>query len=72
MKTTTKKNYFFIKVLENFTAAKIIFALITIPMLAVVKYAITGNIQIYPSYLFAKLGAGLLSFTINTDFIGLL
>lgn len=71
MKTTTK-NKFYIKVLANFTLAKLISALITIPILAAIKYAITGNIYIDPSYLFTNIGVGLLGFTINTGFIGLL
>lgn len=68
----TKNNKFYIKVLANFTVAKLISALITIPILASFKYAITGNIYIDPSYLFTNIGVGLLGFTINTGFIGLL
>jgi len=70
MKTT--KNKLYIKVLTNFTVAKFISALLTISLLAVIKYAITGNIYIDPSYLLTNIGVGLLGFTINTGFIGLL
>lgn len=69
MKTKQK---FFIKVLANFTVAKFISALITISMLAATKYAITGNIYIDPCKLFTNIAVGLLGFTINTGFIGLL
>jgi hypothetical protein len=68
----TKKKKIYIKVLENFTLAKCISALITIPMLAGIRYAITGNISIDPSNFLTNTGLGLLAFTINTSFIGLL
>lgn len=68
----TRKNKFYIKVLTNFTVAKFISALITISLLAVIKYAITGNIYIDPSYLLTNIGVGLLGFTINTGFKALL
>ena len=65
-----KKNI--LKILANFTVAKFISALITITMLAAIKYAITGNIHIDSSNLFTNIGAGLLAFTIKTGFTGLL
>lgn len=67
----TKKN-FYTKVFTNFTIAKFISALITITMLAVIKYAVCGNIYIDSCHLFTNIGVGLLGFTINTGFSGLL
>jgi len=69
MKTT--KNLY-IKVLANFTLAKFISALITITMLAAIKYAITGDFYIEYCHFFTNIGVGLLGFTINTGFVGLL
>jgi len=66
-----KKNYI-LKILANFTLAKIISALITITMLAAIKYAITGNLYIEYCNFFTNVGVGLLGFTINTGFIGFL
>lgn len=67
----TKKNLY-IKVLANYTLAKFISALITITMLAAIKYAITGNFYIEYCNFLGNIGVGLLGFTINTGFVGLL
>jgi len=52
---TNKKNYI-LKILANFTLAKIISALITITMLAAIKYAITGNLYIEYCNFFTNVG----------------
>jgi hypothetical protein len=66
------KNKLYIKVLANFTLAKFISALITITMLAAIKYAITGNFYIEYCNFFTNIAVGLLGYTINTGFSGLL
>lgn len=67
-----KKNSVLINVLANFTLAKFLSALITITLLATIKYIVTGNFYIDYSNFFTNIGVGLLSFTINTGFFGLL
>ena len=64
--------YTFKKALQNFTLAKLISALLTITILATVKYAISGNLYIDYCNFWTNIGVGLLSFTVNTGFIGLL
>jgi hypothetical protein len=58
--------------LTNVTLAKFISALLTITVLAGIKYVITGNIHIDPSNFFTNIGVGLLAFTIKTVFTDLL
>jgi len=63
---------FILKILANFTLAKFISALITITALAGIKYAISGNLHIEYCNFLTNIGIGLLSFTLNTGFLGLL
>jgi len=70
MKTKIKNKI--LKILVNFTLAKFMSALITITMLAAIKYAVTGSFYIEYCKFFTNIGVGLLSFTINTGLIGLL
>lgn len=65
------KNKIYMKVLANFTIAKFISALITITMLAAIKYSITGSFYIEYSNFPANVAVGLLGFTINTGFVGI-
>jgi hypothetical protein len=60
------------KFLANFTLAKFLSALITITILATIKYAISGNLYIDYCNFWTNIGVGLLGFTINTGFMGLL
>jgi hypothetical protein len=68
----TKIIKFILKVLANFTLAKFISALITITALAGIKYAISGNLHVEYCNFLTNIGIGLLSFTLNTGFLGLL
>jgi hypothetical protein len=61
-----------LKILASFTLAKFISALITIISLAGIKYAISGNLHVEYCNFFTNIGIGLLSFTLNTGFLGLL
>lgn len=65
-------NNVFKKVLANFTLAKFLSALITITLLAAIKYIVTGNFYLDYSNFLTNIGVGLLSFTINTGFFSLL
>jgi len=60
-----------LKFLASFTLAKLISALITIISLAAIKYAISGNLHVEYCNFFTNIGIGLLSFTLNTGFLGL-
>lgn len=57
---------------KNFTLAKFLSALLTIVCVASVKYAISGEFHIEYSEFYNNITLGLLSWTINTYFIGLL
>lgn len=61
-----------LKILGYFTLAKFLSALITIITLAVIKYAISGNLHVECCNLLTNIGIGLLSFTLNTGFFGFL
>jgi hypothetical protein len=52
--------------------AKFLSALTTITILAGIKYAISGNLHIEYCNFLTNIGIGLLSFTLNTGFFGLL
>jgi hypothetical protein len=68
----TKITKYILKVLVNFTLAKFLSALTTITILAGIKYAISGNLHIEYCNFLTNIGIGLLSFTLNTGFFGLL
>ena len=60
----------FNKALANFTLAKFCGALITVTILAVVKYIISGNFHIEYSDFLNNVAIGLLGWTINTGLMG--
>jgi hypothetical protein len=64
-------NRFFLGLLANFTLAKFLSAFFTITLLAGIKYAISGNFHVEYSNFLTNIGIGLLSFTLNTGFVGL-
>jgi hypothetical protein len=70
MKSTIAK--LVLKILASFTLAKFLSALITIVSLAGIKYAISGNLHIEYCNFLTNIGIGLLSFTLNTGFLGLI
>lgn len=58
------------KALANFTLAKFCGAIITITILAAVKYLISGNFHLELCDFWNNIGIGLLGWTINTGLIG--
>ncbi len=67
---TTKK--IINNILVNFTLAKLGGALVTITIVALIKYLISGDLHINYCEFWNNLGIGLLGWTINTTTIGLL
>jgi hypothetical protein len=57
-------------ILANFTLAKFAAALLTITMVALIKYSISGNFHINYSDFWNNIGIGLLGWTINTGTLG--
>ncbi len=62
----------FNKILLNFTLAKFIGAVITIILVAMIKYCISGNFYIEYCEFWDNVGVGFFGWTINTTVIGLL
>lgn len=60
------------KALANFTLAKFCGAIITVTILAIVKYFISGSFHLEYCDLWNNIGIGLLGWTINTGIIALL
>jgi len=58
------------KILFNFTLAKFNGAVVTIILVAMVKYCISGNFHIEYCEFWNNVGMGLLGLTINTVVIG--
>lgn len=69
---TLKRSNFFDQIISRFTIAKFISALLTIIIIASVKYAISGNLYIEYSEFFINVAIGLLGWSVNNSFIGLL
>lgn len=69
---TLKISNFFDQIISRFTIAKFISALLTIVIIASVKYAISGNLYIEYSEFLINVAIGLLGWSVNNSFIGLL
>ncbi len=58
------------KILFNFTIAKFIGAVVTVTIVAMIKYSISGNFYIEYCEFWSNVGVGLLGWTINSAVIG--
>jgi hypothetical protein len=65
-----KLKLFFNRLLVNFTLAKFISALLTITIMATIKYWYWGNLDIDHSNFLKNLSTGLLAWTINNGIVG--